>query len=73
MFIPKKKSRLRETLAELGVSQRELARRTEIDPVYIGQIINDGIDIRGTTAERIANALGVPIEKVITEFTNEQK
>ncbi len=50
---------LEETLAELSMSQAELARRTGLSPEHIDQIIQGKVRIAGDTARRLERATGV--------------
>lgn len=57
-------NRLIEILAKRNMAQRELARLTGLDPIYINRIINEKIDVRVSTACKIAEALAMPIEQI---------
>lgn len=63
-------NRLIEILAKRNMPQRELARQTGLDPIYINRIINENIDVRVSTAFKIAEALAMPVEQI---FVREPK
>lgn len=53
---------LGRTLAVLGMSQAELARRTGLTTKHVNQMIKHGIPFSTTTAIAIGNATGIPAE-----------
>lgn len=56
-------AKLRGELYRLGVTQVELARRAGLSRAVINNICR-GISCTSATAEKIAAALGVPVEKL---------
>lgn len=51
---------LAETLEELGMSQREFARRTELTPKHVNQIIRGHSGYTADVAVRFERVTGVP-------------
>jgi len=61
---PVLENKLSQILKQKNVTYKELAFSTGLDTTHISRIINKKDDIRLTTAFRIAEALGVPIEEI---------
>lgn len=55
------RNRIQEVMWLKHVSQEELSKRTGIKQSYLSEIINKGIDVRISTATKIAKALGCTI------------
>lgn len=51
---------------ELGLSQEELGKRARLHRTYIGMIERAEKNITLENIEKIANALGIPINKLLT-------
>jgi len=62
-------SRLKEILEKRGMSQRELARRTGIDPIYINRLANKQMNVTMETAGKIADVLAMPVEQIFVPET----
>ena len=60
-------------LAEMGLSQSELARRMNTGRQTVNSIINDGSrkSPRLDTAMQIADAIGVPLQEMIDRMKEE--
>lgn len=51
-------NKLKALLVAANITQRELARRSKIDPSRVSRLLKNGGGIRSTTAFRMATALG---------------
>lgn len=55
------------------VSFRELARRLGVSQPYVtrrlGEVVDDKVDLKLDEIEKIAAALGVPVQKLISDAT----
>jgi transcriptional regulator with XRE-family HTH domain len=56
---------IRSCRSELGLSQEELAHRAALTPSYIGQVERAVRNISIEALGRIADALGVPMERLV--------
>ncbi|MED0706060.1 helix-turn-helix transcriptional regulator [Aneurinibacillus aneurinilyticus] len=64
--IMKIRIRLKEILAEKGISQRELARKMGIRHPTINHLCSDNVDrVYIRTLEQICEALGITIDQLI--------
>lgn len=63
-------NQLIKILSTKGISQREFARRTGFDPVYINRIINKNLDVRISAALQIAKILEMPVEQIFVGVIN---
>ena len=53
--------RLKRLMAEVGISQRQLAKRSGVDREHINQIANNKIkSMTLKTAEKLAKGMGIP-------------
>jgi len=66
-------NRLQEMLNQKGVSQRTLARRVQLESPYVNRIIKENLDVRISTALKIAKALKTKIEKIWSEGNRDEK
>lgn len=57
-------NRIRERIKESGIMQKDLAAKLEITPIGLSQIANTKMP-KIETYEKIAEALGVPVWKLI--------
>lgn len=58
--------RVRDKRVELGISQEELGKRAQLHRTYIGMIERAEKNVTLENIEKIANALGTPINKLFT-------
>ena len=58
-------NRVREERHKLGLSQEELAERVGLHRTYIGMIERAEKNITLINIEKIANALGIPLDKLM--------
>jgi len=64
------KIRLREILAERGMSQRQLARQMDLRPSTINHLCSDSVDrVYIRTLEHICEALNISIHDLIVDET----
>ncbi|MCP3775492.1 helix-turn-helix transcriptional regulator [Paenibacillus sp. MZ04-78.2] len=62
------KIRLREILAERGMSQRQLARQMDLRPSTINHLCSDNVDrVYIRTLENICEALNISIHELIDD------
>lgn len=61
------KENILRILAEQGVSQNELSRRTGIHPPSIVHLLKGDREIQTDTIQRISNALGVSVVDLVVE------
>ena len=71
MFMPKKilvkfGNRVREERQQRGLSQEALAEKAGVHRTYIGMIERAEKNITLINIEKIAKALGVPIDRLLT-------
>jgi transcriptional regulator with XRE-family HTH domain len=61
-------ARVREELKTQDVSFRELARRMGVSIAYVSRRLSDEPDVhfRIDELEKVANALGVPVQRFVT-------
>ena len=64
------KNALRSLRKQKGMSIRELSRITNISPATISRIERGLYEPPWHTADRIAAALGVPLEDIFPQFAN---
>lgn len=57
--------KVRENRLKLGLSQEELASRADVHRTYIGMIERAEKNITLENIEKIAKALGLPLEKLM--------
>lgn len=56
------KNRLQEVMWLKSISQEELQKRTGIKQSYLSEIINGERDVRMSTAQKLAKALGKSLD-----------
>lgn len=59
--------RVRATLAELGVSGAELARRMNVKQPYIARRLGGDVPWRAVDLQRAADVLGVPVARFMAD------
>lgn len=59
--------RYKEVLNKYGVTQIELAERLGINRVSVSRLLSEKNDMRASTLERIANAIGCEVSEFFTE------
>lgn len=64
---------VRRQRAYLKISQEELAERTDLHRTYIGMIERAEKNVTLLNIERIANALLVPIERLLSKDEHEEE
>jgi transcriptional regulator with XRE-family HTH domain len=60
--------RIRQRREELGLSLRELARRTELSPAFISRIENGQVSTSISSLRKIADELDVPMLRFLREI-----
>jgi len=63
-------NRLKSIRTQLGLSQRKLAKKAGLSPSLIAQIELGQKQPSWHTADKIAAALGVPLEEIFPQFAN---
>lgn len=59
--------RYKEVLNKYGVTQIELAERLGINRVSVSRLLSEKNDMRASTLQRIANAIGCEVSEFFTE------
>lgn len=61
--------RIRAELGYQGLSARELARRIGVNQSYLAARMCGDVELRTGDLEKIADALGVPVSKLLPDAT----
>lgn len=59
--------RIKEVLRERGITQDEIAKRLGINRVSVSRLLNDKNDMRVSTAEKFAVAIGCSVGELFEE------
>lgn len=59
--------RIKEVLRERGITQDEIAKRLGINRVSVSRLLNDKNDMRVSTAEKFAAAIGCKVGELFEE------
>ena len=59
--------RIKEVLKRYGITQDEIAKRLGINRVSVNRLLNDKNDMRVSTAEKFATAIGCRISELFEE------
>lgn len=59
--------RIKEVLKRYGITQDEIAKRLGINRVSVNRLLNDKNDMRVSTAEKFATAIGCRIGELFEE------
>lgn len=59
------KNKLKVKMAELGISNKELAALTGLTVVYISMIRNNKVNITMATLQKIADALQIEVKELL--------
>lgn len=62
--------RFKDILNKYGVTQQDLADRMGMNRVSVSRLLSEKNDLRISTIEKIANAIGCPIAKLFDEQNN---
>lgn len=64
--------RFKETLEKYGISQMELADRLGINRVSVSRLLSEKNDIRLSTIEKIAKAIGCNVSELVLTDSEKQ-
>lgn len=66
---------IQQLLTDRDLTQADLARLTGVDETYISRIISGDRKVPASfdTYEKVANALGITLEKLLTALRHEQQ
>lgn len=63
--------RFKDVLNKYGVTQQDLADRTGMNRVSVSRLLSEKNDLRISTIEKIANAIGCPVAELFDKQNKE--
>ena len=62
--------RFKDVLNKYGVTQQDLADRMDMNRVSVSRLLSEKNDLRISTIEKIANAIGCPVAELFDKQNN---
>ena len=62
--------RIKEVMKRYGITQEEIAKRLDINRVSVNRLLSDKNDMRVSTAQKFADAIGCKVAELFEEQTD---